>query len=131
MTQRFDRIKWIAEAVRVGGVRHELRDPFRAPAADGPCVKTALLPDEACEKLDWKRVLGRCLLQCTANVGCGWLGGRLYDLATRRRRGGACLCTGVPPSQGEHPGGEQRASQSGHASPMHVIGPHGVIRVEC
>jgi hypothetical protein len=50
MTQRFDRIKWIAEAVRVGGVRHELRDPFRALAADGPCLKTALLPDRLAEQ---------------------------------------------------------------------------------
>jgi hypothetical protein len=104
MAQRLDGIKRIAEAVPVGGLRHELRDPFRA----------LLLKARALKRLSCQitRAKKSSLLQCAANIiGCGWWRGRFCDLVTHRRRDSARLCIGMRVSEGEHTG-KQRASQS-------------------
>ena len=78
MAQGLDRIERIGEAAPVRGLRHELRNALGTFGAHSRRVETALLPNNASEKLDGQSVLRRRLLQCTANLtdtagsGC-WL----------------------------------------------------------
>ena len=96
----------------------------------GAGIEAALLPNNAGEKLDGKRIVRRCLLQCAANViGCGWFRcwslrsawrQRFSGLLMRRCRRCGALRIRMRASQGECTG-KQRSDQSGHAGLTYEI----------
>jgi hypothetical protein len=85
VTQRLNRIERVRESVPIGRARHKLGDTLGTLGTHCAGIETTFLPDHPCEKLDWKSVLGRRLLQRPANVvGGGWM----------RQRGLRCVWLG-------------------------------------